>query len=293
MFIIEYNMSQYFLIIGAMKSGTTSLYDNLIQHPDIYMPDLKEPNYFSEFYSKGIEWYSQYFVNHNDEKIVGESSITYTWPYNFSVAERIYNDLGQETKLIYIVRNPVKRTVSHFFHYIDNLDKDINFALFDKQDRSINEHYIETSKYSNFINDYLKYFKRQNLKIIVFEDYIHDTEKYLKRVYDFLGVDNSFVPPDIKLKTNASKKPKNNFIYNIYYNIAYSGIRQRLYPLISVKYRKRARNLVRGLVFKPNSKEVPDEIIDRLYEEFEPEILKMEDILGRNLDIWRKDVKEQ
>ncbi|MFO8061369.1 MAG: sulfotransferase domain-containing protein [bacterium] len=279
-----------FLLIGSARSGTTSLYDNLIHHPDIYLSKVKEIEYFSKYYDRGLDWYASHFRNHNNESIIGEGSVSYSWPNRADVPKRIRNTLGSDIKLVYMVRNPVKRAVSHFYTFMDNHYKDIEEELFGPKDEdAIGTYYIETSRYSHFIEHYLRYFDRRNLKIIVFEDYIKDIEKYHKDVYSFLGLENTdFMPPDIDSKTNALKKPKSGIAMKLYRALTYSRIRDILYPYIPNSFRRSSRQMYRKLFFKQFKKNVPAEVEERLYNELENEITAMEKSLGRPLDIWRQ-----
>ena len=106
-----------FIIIGAGKSGTTSLAHQLGQHPDIFLSDPKEPHFFSINWHKGIDWYLNIFSRANNCSAVGEASATYTlYPEYKDVPERMASVLGENVRLLYIVRNPVERMLSHCQH---------------------------------------------------------------------------------------------------------------------------------------------------------------------------------
>ena len=105
-----------FIIIGAAKSGTTTLYQYLCRHPQIYMSTPKEPDFFSldMNYHKGIEWYESLFDGAKPEQICGEASTTYSrWHQHPKAAERISQYLPK-VKLIYIMRHPVDRAYSFY-----------------------------------------------------------------------------------------------------------------------------------------------------------------------------------
>ena len=116
-----------FLIIGTMKGGTTSLHRYLRQHPDVFMPEQKELNFFLDEYagrpidppeernwSRGLTWYERQFAGAEDERAVGEASANYTrYPTYPGVAERIAK-IVPEMKLIYLMRNPIDRVLSHY-----------------------------------------------------------------------------------------------------------------------------------------------------------------------------------
>ena len=107
-----------FVIIGAMKSATSTLYEQLSRQPGIFLPQLKEPNFFSndEQYSLGIEWYSALFKEADASDILGEASTHYTkLPTYPKTISRMRNWLN-EPRLIYVMRDPVDRLVSQYIH---------------------------------------------------------------------------------------------------------------------------------------------------------------------------------
>ena len=105
-----------FLIIGAGKSGTTSLWHLLNEHPDIYMSPDKEPNFFNkdENYNKGLDWYQHLFRRAKNQKAIGEASNNYSCCGIFkNTVKRIKKTLPH-VKIIYITRNPLKRAESEW-----------------------------------------------------------------------------------------------------------------------------------------------------------------------------------
>jgi len=106
-----------FLIIGTMKGGTTVLYDFICKHPNVATASQKEIHYFSLNYTKGEEWYQEYFKQKKSDTIIGEASPTYfdmaTTPI---IPNIIKNDLP-DVKIIVIVRDPIERALSHYNHF--------------------------------------------------------------------------------------------------------------------------------------------------------------------------------
>ena len=103
-----------FIVIGAMRAGTTALFEYLRAHPDVYIPELKELNFFWERWKRGIGWYESQFAGATDEKAIGELSPEYTfYPARRGVAERIAK-LLPDVKLIYLMRDPIARMRSNY-----------------------------------------------------------------------------------------------------------------------------------------------------------------------------------
>lgn len=172
-----------FLIIGAMKCGTTSLYNHLSGHPDIRMSRTKELNFFteSENWHKGPAWYASQFEPGN--RVRGEASPNYTkHPSLPGVPERIFSTIPN-AKLIYIVRDPIDRILSHLFHNYDALSLHGADALVRRD-----PHYIATSKYWMQIERYLEWFPQERILIVDLDDLSRDPVTTLTNVFRFLGV---------------------------------------------------------------------------------------------------------
>ncbi|MCF6185590.1 MAG: sulfotransferase domain-containing protein, partial [Bacteroidales bacterium] len=178
-----------FLIIGAMKSGTTSLHDYLGKHPDIYTSDPKEIHFFMDknFNKYSLDWYKSLFIS--DKKIAGTSPQNYTKchrPAVKNVPERIYKHMPN-VKLIYIVRDPVKRIISHYAE-AQSGGYAPKQGLSEFLQNFENNHYVQTSRYYYQISQYLKFFKKEQILIIKSEDLLADRLNTLNEVFRFLSV---------------------------------------------------------------------------------------------------------
>ena len=193
-----------FLIIGAGKCGTTSLWDLLRQHPEICMCDPKEPNFFGsdENYAKGWEWYGSFFEKSSRAKAVGDVSPQYASLARYPAAPgRIGKDLPQ-AGLIYIVRHPLDRIVSSYLqalHTRHNMPR--NFS------KSVREYvyHIDITRYWSCISEYRKYFADSSIKILFFEDFKSNPRKVIEEICSFIGVDSSFEYEGIEIPRNPSE----------------------------------------------------------------------------------------
>ena len=107
-----------FLIIGAMKCGTSTLQAQLVRQPRVFMTDPKEPNFFSDdpVYAQGLDWYRSLFAGAAPGDLKGEASTHYTKLPTYPQALPRMRDVLAAPKLIYIIRNPVQRAISHYMH---------------------------------------------------------------------------------------------------------------------------------------------------------------------------------
>jgi hypothetical protein len=181
-----------FIIIGGMKCGTTSLHYYLNCHPDISMSVEKELNFFiyKKNWHKGIDWYQSQFQGQG--KIYGEASPNYTsfprWTETASLMSKIVPDV----KLIYLVREPIQRLISHYVHKLADggENRPIEEALADFEDNYHNP-YICRSRYYLQLEQYLRYFDDANILIITTEELYYYPEQVLPKIFRFLGVSDN------------------------------------------------------------------------------------------------------
>ena len=274
------NMSKpNFIGIGAMKAGTTWLYQCLSEHPEIHLPD-KELNFFGDqdTWSMGFDWYEKQLKS--DKKVTGEFSVFYlAHPY---VALRIHNRYP-ETKLIVCLRNPINRSFSHYLH-------DVRYGVFDKSltfSEAIEQfpYLVKNSCYSVFIKEYLKYFSSQQILFLIYEDSLQNPLQYVQSVYRFLKVDDQFVPPSLHKKIHPSYKPRFNLLEKLIYRRALKIKTTKNYWLdkkigktvIKILYRLNKRKDLSSLVTNEQKK---------LKTYFQPEIKELEKLINRPLTQW-------
>ncbi len=201
---------QQLFVLGAMKSGTTSLHCHLAEHPDIFMTEPKETFFFvfEKNWHKGLAWYKKHYANAGSAKIIGESSADYTMSPRFKgVPSRIY-EYNPKSKFIYIMRDPVRRSISHYWHNVrwHNERREMLQAIQEFPD------YIQFSYYWYQLNEFLSFFKRDNFFLLTFEDLIYCPADTIKKIFNWLNVDDSFSPPGLQCARNV--KPSTIFIEN-------------------------------------------------------------------------------
>lgn len=195
-----------FLVIGAMKCGTTSLHHYLDMHPDIFMSEVKEIDFFTTNYHLGLDWYKRQFPN--EKKLSGESSQNYSkrhHPDFKDAAERIH-DVLPHVKIIYVVRDPVKRVISHIQ---ENIESHVYQQTFD-----FNRYIMETpgnhwelcSMYYYQIEPYLRLFDRENIYLLSLEELQKNTSLTLNRIFAFLGLERLTDYTEFKIHNSAGDK---------------------------------------------------------------------------------------
>lgn len=181
-----------FYIIGAAKSGTTTLYKELGADSRVFFCTPKEPCFFDSDVSweKGIDWYRSLFAEAQAEQLCGEASTNYTrWPQVTNVAQRIH-DYSPDAKLIYIMRDPVKRAHSHYVHrWTKETHRGEPFTMGLKEYIANDPMCFDSGRYYDQLQQYLAFFQRDQILLLLFEDMLADQQATLKQVYGFLGLE--------------------------------------------------------------------------------------------------------
>jgi hypothetical protein len=191
-----------FLVIGALKSGSTSLHQYLDTHPQVFVPKVKELNFFFEpVWDLGVDWYASWFRDAGDARAVGEASPRYTChPAVPGVPERIAAVLP-DARLVYVLRDPIERLVSHHRHV--EIEWRAERTLDDVASSPASD-LVAASRYAMQIDEYLRHFRREQLLVITTEDLRDRREETLRSVFTFLGVDPSWVPPNLGTEFNRA-----------------------------------------------------------------------------------------
>ena len=180
-----------FIIIGTMKGGTSSLHHYLRKHPKICMSAAKEPNFFIAAcnFDKGLNWYRSLFGDHT--KVCGEASPAYSKRHQHpGVPERLYR-LVPHVKLIYILRDPIDRIISHYMHNRISGRERRSMAVAISS-RSYRNNYVQTSMYGFQLAAFLPHFSLDRILIATTEDLRDQRVETLRSIFQFIGVEPRF-----------------------------------------------------------------------------------------------------
>jgi hypothetical protein len=293
-----------FLVIGAAKGGTTSLYDYLRQHPEVYMAAVKEPRFFAydgrplpqggpggeRFHGATVTdvgAYEALFEGAGNALARGEASPLYL--YSAHAASRIAARVPG-ARLVAILRDPADRAFSHYLHLKrDGLEPAASFseALAKEAGRIAADwdwsfHYRAVGRYEPQLARYATLFPPGSLHVELYEDLSADPAGVARRVYAFLGVDEMF-KPDTGARLNQGGVPREGAAWNIATRYDHP-VRRALRPFLPQRVRLRmltrlrARSLTRPTM-DPN---VRADLVDGYRED----ILKLQNRLARDLSAW-------
>ncbi len=275
-------------LVGAMKSGSTTLHDHLAEHPEIFMSSEKEPGFFvPELWGdKGEKAYSRLFEAVTDEKYCGESSTHYTkLPTYAGVVERIYH-YASNAKILYVVRHPIKRTVSHYLHNRRTLD-------FHPENRPIlkairqEDKYTSYSNYAMQIRPYYDRFGKENVQVILFEELISSPEKVLREIFQWLGVASS-IPISCGKKSNAAPSTASTVRgLGLLNALRYSALWDRLSPLFPKKIKILGNVMAESQEVLTVSPHELDQVERKLQEQYRDYVSDLELLTGRSFSSWQ------
>jgi hypothetical protein len=273
------------IVIGGVKCGTTSLHTHLDLHPQISMSAIKELDFFilEKNWSKGIGWYESQFAFAEETRILGESSPSYTACHVFSgVPERVHAVLPG-AKLIYILRDPVDRIVSHYVHNYRRRaeNRKLSEVLADLE----NNYYVLYSRYYTQLEQYLKYFPQSDILIITLENLNRYPQKTMQEVFRFLDVDALFHSQSFsKILYASSGKRRTNAIGLLWSRMPWkneirSSLPPRLLEMCDSLYCLLGRSKVKKPVLNARLKQA---LIDSLKDDID----RLRDYTGSDFEAW-------
>jgi hypothetical protein len=283
-----------FIIVGAAKSGTTTLHDLLRQHPEIFLPKKKELHFFDNEinFQRGIETYFKNFEKTN-KLICGE--ITPSYMFFEKVPKRLSSFLGKDLKLIFILRNPVDRAISHYNFNKSRGFEDLSFEdAIEIESKRINVSekykrrysYMSRGLYFSQINNFLKYYKKENIHVIIFEDFLKNKINEMNNLFSFLNLNP--ISLNFDYRSNYTSRPKsiilNKFIFKE------SLFKKVLRIFIGNDLRKVLRDLLKktnaGKPFKNKKMSLQEKkLLSSKY--FDEDVNNLENYLGYDIKSWK------
>lgn len=295
-----------FIIIGAGRSGTTSLYHYLEQHPQIFMSPVKETNYFSYdkssrgaagsgpqraddlFRVKSAGEYSALFASARSFRAAGEASPLYL--YAPGTAERIKKALP-DARIVAILRNPVDRAYSNYRGYVRDAVEKRSFTEAVREERAGtarsllrgSHNYLRAGYYARNLKPYFDLFDRNRIAIFLFEDFVENPVAVTRQLFQFLEVDSEF-SPDTSIRYNATGFPKSRRLHHLLSDSAGAGwIKSRVTGSLKSALMKCAvflqrRNLKKG--------DLSPTLRSELTDLFREDIVALQSMIDRDLTDW-------
>lgn len=268
------------IVIGAMKSGTTSLHHYLRGHPDIYMSVPKELNYFvkEHHWDRGLDWYKSHFAGKEDFKIRGETTPAYSAAPIYDGVPRRIADLIPDASLIYIVRDPIARIRSQWRHEVAAGRERLPIGQAVLKDPA----YLARSRYASQIDRYAEHFDLSQLKVITNQSLSDRREETMARLFEFLGVD-----PDVSLDLHKERHQATEKRSRL---PAFRKIRNiRGYDWIAGKMPRWVKQLNYRLTTRavdPGDVELPAQVEEHLRAELAEEVSKLRNHMNGEFDGW-------
>jgi len=288
-----------FLIIGAQKSGTTTLYDWLAQHSDIFLPKTKEILYFAkdDFYKRGDAYLNVFYREYNGEELVGGAYVHLMYfPYT---ADRIHK-YNPRMKCIVLLRNPVDRAYSAYWFARRNgweRMKTIEDALREEDRRKAGKYkeqaeltYLSHGLYADQLQKYLSVFGEDRIKVVLTDEFRSSTEETMDGILRFLGLASSAAELDLRLDSNRASTAIIPWVHSLI--LSHDTWYKRLAREIVTDYARalfRENIMVRILAMNAKAYVYPPmapETRKAMVEYFKPHNERLEKMIGKDLRSW-------
>jgi len=262
-----------FIIIGAMKSATSTLHEQLSLQDGIFMTTPKEPNYFSddEVYAKGDGWYEALFFCAKVGDLCGESSTHYTKLPDYPLTLSRMSGKLKSPKLVYVMRHPVDRLVSHYIHQWSRqvITCDINQAINDYDEL------IDYGCYAKQIKPYIAEYGIENILFIFMEAIKERPQEQLNKVASFIGYRGQVLWQETLPQQNVSSERIRTFPgYKLLIdNTFMARLRRNFIPRF-------VRGAIKGKLMKKNRPEITAVNKERLENRFDLDLMELAEILG-------------
>ena len=288
-----------FVVIGAMRAGTTSLYAHFREHPEIFVSPEKETDYFSlgdlrkdepprerPRRASTLSAYQESFRGSSWAKARGEASPSYLF-HGLRSAPRM-SAIIPEAKLICVLRDPIDRAYSHFglnrkFGLEPLADFESAIAAEREPERAGMQRfaYLGASRYHEDLRAFASRFPPAQLRVLRFEEFRRDPAATMRQLYDFIGVDPGFVP-DVAVRHNRSGEHRASLLRQALRRMPRlrRAVLRRLSPRLGSRFA--------DLVLHPQPP-LAREVRRRLLEGFSDEVRGLERLLGWDLSAWRAD----
>ena len=286
------------IIIGAQKSGTSALFNWMSQHPDVFGNEIMKdyPYYgYPENERHGKKWFSQFYSGRQKEKVILHGFVNYL--YFSEISAKAIHSAKKDAKLICVLRNPIDRAYSAFWQskkmgydfnnsFEKALEKETDYLTNFSDDYKIqnNNTYVDHGYYSRQIKDFLKYFDKDNLKIILFEDMINDRESVMKSIFQFMEVDDSFIPENKRV--NDAGIPRSPLFQKLIVKFTIPGFIKKFIPP-SLRYNA-INFLKRANVKRVQYPKLKPETRRHLSNIYRTEIDELAALIGRDLSSWKE-----
>lgn len=289
-----------FIVIGASKCGTTSLHEYLSTHPEIFLSKQKELHFFQDddaswgTWNRGLPWYVSQFSGASAHIARGECSPDYAHEDQTKIAARKMFSLLPEAKIVYMVRDPIKRVLSHYLEEVANGHLPEIITLNDvisagPDGGGVVNHFfkviIQSTLYHRQLECYLEYYPLANVHVIALEDLVVDPASELKKLFGFLGVYQDFIPPNIDHIYNTGLDKRIRVVNPTEFLRKFS-----CYNSFSSIIPNFVRNYYRLAISKPidktNNCSISPENLLYLHELFSEDTSLLSELLGRKFPRW-------
>lgn len=276
-----------FFIVWEPKCWTTVIHHYLSQHPQVFMSDPKEPHYFDTDLERlasirdNNKYLNIFSKATNQHKVIGEAT---PWYAKSEIAAKNIYDFNREAKILYIIREPISYLESWHKQSLKSwrtMETDFIKFLESRKDKWLS--YLKKIDFSSNILRYLKYFPKDQIKIIVYEEFKKDNQKTINEINDFLGIDKINIQQNI---VNISGFPRFPLLNKFFHN---PFVRRIAWKIIPLKYRTKRNTFIHTKLFlkKWDKDELPDDVKNQLKKQCKDYVIHINNTLQ---EYWLLDI---
>jgi hypothetical protein len=298
-------------IVGAPKSGSTSLYEYLREHPDVFMSAVKEPCYFAADlaldksgnfmrYGQDEKLYFDLFSEAGDAKVAGEASTRYLYSQQ---APRLIHGIAAEARIVAVLRNPVDMMHSLHAHKMAAGTEDIadfEQALAAEDDRHAGQRippfsnpklatYTDRARFGEQVERWIATFGRERVRVMIFEEMVADPALAFRRLLEFLGIDPDFQPSSFAAH-NVAHDSRSPTLRRVLNSRVPQWVAWRLMPRVigDLPTRTLVRRFSQGTLQRRQIERaaLSPELRRRLEAELAPDVKRLSQLLGRDMSLF-------
>lgn len=291
-----------FIIAGAPKSGTTALWAHLAEHPDVFLAAQKEPAFFTEVvgelergvigtgpthtgrYSKGLAWYESLYSGYDGQSAVGEASTVY---FSAPDAPELMFSHLPSARLIFVLRDPVARAYSHYWEEYSRGWRLPSFPDMVRNHHPRLSYYLHVSAYAGHLRRYVDVFSRDQILVLLSEEFKADPRSALMRVCRFLGIDPDFQPESLGRRFKEQQRPRHRPIARLLTAMQISNVRDLIPRPLRSMLVAAGRRFISWNLATNRYPPLSPEIRARFAGGFERDIQFVERWTGQSLESWR------
>lgn len=262
------------IFIGPDKAGSTWLFQAFMHHPDVFITPAKDLYFFDRYYGRGLSWYRRQFAGSEGHSIIAE--ISHDYLYSPSAAQRMQENLP-DARLLVCLREPVERTFSAYLHLV----KTGIFSGSFKEALDAHPNLVERSRYAKWLLPYLRWYPRNQLYCLIFDELRRDPLQFARELWRQLGIAPIDDNPLLQSRVLPASRSRSVRLTRWTRKVA-QLVREAGYPGVVGRVKNcRAVQRILYASYRDGQRPLPkSDEVDELRRVFTPDVRQLDQLLG-------------